>query len=290
MDNFGAKIILDSISEENIRLTTMQVRLPRIILAELNKHRVFSSNARSSRAVPTEKLLNEARSDPFIPLVWGAAVKGMGGNEPLASYAILNCKTEWLRARDSAVKHCEELLANGLCKGLANRVIEPFLWTDVVITSTFWRNFFTLRRHKDAEPHMKILADNMNQAFRSSVPRLVRFDEWHRPYLSIIERNYLTVFADANMASAGRIAMVSYVPPTEANNIYTDIARGNTMRSANPPHAVPFEHIATPDRRRRKASRFFNKDWEHRSEWGNFFGWRQLRKIYCRLDTMEEFR
>jgi len=43
-----AKIILDSISDEGIRLTTVQLRYPRFIHAELMTHRVFSRNASSS--------------------------------------------------------------------------------------------------------------------------------------------------------------------------------------------------------------------------------------------------
>lgn len=59
-----ATVIADSASPQNIRLTTMHLRYPRFIHAELMTHRVFSRNARSSRAVPVEKLLSE---EAYIP-------------------------------------------------------------------------------------------------------------------------------------------------------------------------------------------------------------------------------
>jgi thymidylate synthase ThyX len=77
MTTISAKIIADSVSAEGVRLTTMQLRYPRFIHAELMTHRVFSRNARSSRAVPVEKMIQEVIDDPVIPIHWGAAQKGM---------------------------------------------------------------------------------------------------------------------------------------------------------------------------------------------------------------------
>ena len=58
-----AKVICDSISPEGIRLTTMQLKYPRIIHSEFMTHRVFGRNASSSRAIPIQtqiKLLDIA--------------------------------------------------------------------------------------------------------------------------------------------------------------------------------------------------------------------------------------
>lgn len=59
MTTITAEIVADSIGSDVPRLTTMQLRFPRFILAEFNTHRVFSRNARSSRAVPIETMLRE---------------------------------------------------------------------------------------------------------------------------------------------------------------------------------------------------------------------------------------
>lgn len=44
-----AKIITDSISESGIRITTLELELPRFLLAQFNTHRMFSRSAQSSR-------------------------------------------------------------------------------------------------------------------------------------------------------------------------------------------------------------------------------------------------
>jgi hypothetical protein len=38
---YSAKILADSVSPDDVRLTTMEVTFPRIVLAEFNTHRVF---------------------------------------------------------------------------------------------------------------------------------------------------------------------------------------------------------------------------------------------------------
>lgn len=65
-----AKIIADSLSPQGHRITTMQVTFPRMILAELNTHRLFSRNSASSRAIPFEKMVKSVQENPFIPTVW----------------------------------------------------------------------------------------------------------------------------------------------------------------------------------------------------------------------------
>ncbi len=53
----SAKIIADSKNEFGDRITTFICVFPRIILAEVNTHRMFSRNSASSRAIPFKKLL-----------------------------------------------------------------------------------------------------------------------------------------------------------------------------------------------------------------------------------------
>ena len=52
----SAKVIADSISN-GVRITSLQLHLPKFILAELNTHRVFSRSSASSRAIPTDKII-----------------------------------------------------------------------------------------------------------------------------------------------------------------------------------------------------------------------------------------
>ena len=70
MSKIEAKIIADSISPQNNRLTTFLVTFPRIILSEINTHRMFSRNTSSSRAIPFEKMVGAVQNDPFVPIAW----------------------------------------------------------------------------------------------------------------------------------------------------------------------------------------------------------------------------
>lgn len=164
-----AKIVADSLSPQGNRITTMQVTFPRFILAELNTHRLFSRNSASSRAIPFAKMVKSVEENPFIPIAWQKDHKGMQGTEYLLyKDHIDRAEDIWLHARDNAVKSAKDLSQGvwdgdsvfeyddagdyipeygyiGITKQLCNRLLEPFMWHTVLITSTEWENFFNLR-------------------------------------------------------------------------------------------------------------------------------------------------
>jgi len=63
----SAKIIQSSISPSGKRIDTLEIELPRIVLAELNTHRAISKNAESGRAIPFTALEEKVKGDMFIP-------------------------------------------------------------------------------------------------------------------------------------------------------------------------------------------------------------------------------
>lgn len=82
--SYSAKILCDSVhSETGVRLTTMEITFPRIVLAEFNTHRVLSRNSASSRAIPISKMIERVKTDPFVPVWWGRNQKGMQAAEEL---------------------------------------------------------------------------------------------------------------------------------------------------------------------------------------------------------------
>jgi hypothetical protein len=159
----SAEIVADSINSMGDRITSFLLTYPRIIHAELMTHRVFSRNSASSRAIPFEKMVESVRTDPFIPIAWQVAHKGMQGTKYLTKSAHVDFRrSQWLVARDSAIKHAEELnstmgvrysmdedphqLADtSVTKQLCNRLLEPFMWHTVLITATEFEGFFELR-------------------------------------------------------------------------------------------------------------------------------------------------
>ena len=99
---FACKVIADSIGEHGVRLTTMQLRYPRMVLAEFNTHRVFSRNTSSSRAIPVARMISNVFTDPYIPQFWGSATKGMQPGDELERYDREMCEESWLGALDNA--------------------------------------------------------------------------------------------------------------------------------------------------------------------------------------------
>ncbi|MBH1972698.1 FAD-dependent thymidylate synthase [Candidatus Saccharibacteria bacterium] len=266
---YSAKIIADSVSRHGQRLTTMEVVFPRMVLAEFNTHRVFSRNSASSRAIPVEKQLRKIKEQPFVPEYWGANQSGMQAEAELIAEAKDAALDEWLAARDSAVAHVEKLLAIGLHKQLANRILEPFMWHTVIVTATEWSNYFALRANEMAQPEIRKVSELMQAAYEASTPKQLSDDEWHLPLIQAEE--YDGVFEksdDARKISAARCARVSYLTHEGKRDLSADIVLYDRLTSGG--HMSPLEHVARP----------LTKDELSEGEFrGNFRGWMQLRKL-----------
>jgi thymidylate synthase ThyX len=82
--SYKCEILADSINEQGHRLTTFKVTYPRIIHAEMLRHRMLSRNVASSRAIPFEKMVKDVQENPFIPIAWQKNHSGMQGTEYLS--------------------------------------------------------------------------------------------------------------------------------------------------------------------------------------------------------------
>ena len=145
----SAQVVADSLSPQGDRLTSLLITFPRIILSELLTHRMLSKNTSSSRAIPFNKMVESVQNDPFIPIAWQKHHSGMQGNEYLIDVKdIADAQSVWLSARDEAIVQAEMLSENeGITKQLCNRLLEPFMWTTMLITGSKegWDNFHSLR-------------------------------------------------------------------------------------------------------------------------------------------------
>ena len=158
-----AEIVAHSLSPQEDELISVLCTFPRIILAEVNTHRMLSKNTSSSRAIPFKKMVEAVQNNPFIPIAWQKEHKGMQGNEYITSdYDIAMAQTRWLRARDEAINNAKILNSEviGITKQLCNRLLEPFMWTTMLITGNKegWDNFFKLRN-----PVYEIDLDNLEK-------------------------------------------------------------------------------------------------------------------------------
>jgi thymidylate synthase ThyX len=236
----SATILKDSTNGIN-RLTTLQIVLPRYILAQFNTHRVFSRNAGSSRAIPFSKLKEKLYANPVVP-IWNKNQPGMQGIFSVTATEAIELDEIWLEARDSAIRYAELLANRGVHKQIVNRLLEPFMYTQVVVSSTEWQNFFDLRLHDAAQPEIAELARKIKEAIDGSEPQLLLAGTWHLPYITKDEEFFSLEQKIA--ISVARCARVSYRTfDTDAvSTLNKDIQLYQRLFSEK--HLSPFEHIA----------------------------------------------
>ncbi len=282
----SAKIVAHSKRKESDdELITMELTFPRIILAEVNTHRMFSRNTSSSRAIPFHKMVEAVENNPFIPMAFQKNHKGMQGSEYVDDYDLIeDLEQKWLMARDNAVKSAQTMHFNyDVTKQMCNRLLEPFMWTTMLVTTTKegLYNFFRLRcpayrfdetavykskqeavadgygselkttiqwlkkNEGQAEIHMMELAEKVYDAYRESVPEELHEGEWHIPYLQEIKDMGNEVSTeDAIKVSASICARVSY---TNFDHDEDDVEKHTQLYrklvNNKPPHSSPLEHI-----------------------------------------------
>ncbi len=241
-----AKVVADSVNEAGDRLTTVEVVSHRWVLPEWNTHRVKSRSNGSNRAIPVPRTLAAILNDTPYPLAWAAEQKGMQGGEDLPPELQEHARLVWDEARNAAVKAAMELHQLGLHKSLVNRLLEPFTWQTSVLTGTAWKNFFRQRCSPLAQPEIRVPAEMIRDAMATSIPRLLIEGEWHLPYVLDEERESLPL-QDLVEISAARTARTSYLTHDGRRDTDADLALYEKLVVADPHHAGPLEHVATPN-------------------------------------------
>lgn len=292
---FAAKVILDSVGPNDVRLISVEATYPRFIHAEIMTHRDRARNAASSRAIPWKKYSKNAgihklddpaaglvdncmfamiSRDPVIPMFLGKEQSGMQAGEELQGDDRLDALSIIDDMREYCLKGCDKLADLGLHKSIINRYVEPWMWITVLMTATEWKNFFRLRIHKDAERHFNHIATMIKDAIEKSTPRELKAGQWHLPYFDLqdaieIARRGLhhTVEHAAQKVSAARCARLSYLTHDGVRDIEKDLQLGSKLIERDDViHASALEHVA-------EAS-----DQDIRS--GPFRGWKQFRKCF----------
>lgn len=263
--SWSAKMICDSISEADKRLCTVTASYPRFIHAEILTHRDRARNSASSRAIPWAKMSARILDDPVIPIRWGSEQKGMQTGDEIENP---DAATEvWLDARNNAFRSAQKLAELGVHKSLVNRLIEPWMFIEVVMTATEWSNFFRLRCHPDAEIHFQKIAGMIRDCIANSVPRLHAANEWHLPFMQDDELELYPIEV-LRKASVARCARVSYLTHEGKRDITKDIELFDKLvQGSGFGHWSPHEHVA-------KAMV------EGRFRSGPYYGWLQFRKTF----------
>lgn len=326
MTTISAKTILRSrnTAAPGQVLSTILMRYPRWIHAEQRTHRLIpleeglefyeptpslmsdpnlSRNAASSRAIPVKKLIADVRADPAIPMSWGKNQRGMQAGEeidekvllPRASItgslyeAKMSREEAWLWAMEQAMRAAEAFDAAGYHKQVVNRLIEPFSHITVLVSATEWKGFLELRDHDDAEPHIRLLAQEVRKCLeRTDDVQDLQPGEWHLPFVTektdagwvrgIYSADPAEDLSAARKLSTSRCASTSYKTVDGFDmTLEKAIELHDKLVVAKPIHASPAEHVAQADDQVGPDDIEPRPRWRHGWQHGNFVGFRQYR-------------
>lgn len=275
----------------------------------------LSRNAASSRAIPVSKMIADIRADPAIPLYWGANQKGMQASEECDNPVVLNhvlsgelqavydyygeqdplkvTRIEaWLEGMERAISLAEAFAEAGYHKQIVNRLLEPFMHITVLVSATEWDNFLELRDHKDAEPHIQLLAREVRKCLeRTDDIKTLRPGEWHLPFITGDDYEHLARAIEAGFDTGKDGVVLHMIKKSVACCASTSyktvdgfdmtleraVELHDKLVAARPIHASPAEHVAQADKWHHDTG--IVGGWGTPAQHRNFEGFRQYRAM-----------
>ena len=132
----------------------------------------------------------------------------------------------------------------GLHKQHANRPLEAYAFHTVIVTSSYWRNFFGLRASTKAQPEACDFGVAIARAMMNSAPAELEIGQWHLPYIRVEDRAEVTDQLMLARASAGKSARTSYLTQDGIRAIMKDFELADGLSTDG--HMSPFQHPARP--------------------------------------------
>lgn len=218
---------------------TYKILFPKVLLAQLNKHRVFANSVSSSRAVKMQDRRDYVRNNAFYPIFTkeqpGMSAVPFSEEELEAAEGIYET---WQTIIECSLVASEELEQLGVHKQNTNRVLDTYTWCDVVLSGTDFDNFFELRTKEDsADLDFCKIAQQMQFLKENTDPTVIDIGQAHIPKIANVDEN----LKDIRIIIA-RLARTSF-GKTDANfTSEQDISL--FYRLLKNKHASPFEHVA----------------------------------------------
>lgn len=258
---------------------------------ELMTHRLFSRNASSSRAIPVSKVIEQVQNNPAMPVRFGKNQAGMqDAGEYESSDAV---KLLWIESAKNSCSAASVMNDMKAHKQVINRILEPYQFIRVCVTSTNWNNWFNLRNHHDADPTIHALAELMDKAMQDSEPQMLWPLHWHIPFVTDVVEGKEQSFYDedsneitleqALMISASCAAQTSYRKLDKSLEKAGDIYK--KLIETKPCHASPVEHSGCAIAKKNDVLQYFSIDGvthidKHGIPWsGNLHGFIQHRQL-----------
>lgn len=200
-----------------------------------------SRNSASSRAIPTLTSIKNVLASPVSPKDYGLPKngKGMQPKSALTGLKAWLSVAMWNSLMYLTIAHCYLLNKVGLHKQWTNRLLEPYTYTKVLITSTEWDNFMKLRRHHASQDAMQVVAECIHKALNDSTPTTVHDGYWYLPYVGIFTVKPSIELLNISVSCCAQVSFrTSDDSPEKAERVV------NALLNTDVKHMSPFEHIA----------------------------------------------
>ncbi len=200
-----------------------------------------SRNSASTRAIPVSKIIENIIKDPYIP-TFTRNKPGMQGVDDLSEAEVDEITSAYMESMHSQLSYAQWLSVKGAHKQEVNGIISPYMRIPVLCTATEWRNFFSLRNHKDVHPDLQLFASEMEELYKNNIPNWLGENEWHLPFYTKDLGSYTR--DDVLKICTARNARLSYNRFDGNTDPQKDLELYNQLLS-EPLHGSPFEHNLT---------------------------------------------
>ena len=155
-------VVIEHSVYQGQELITFVIKAPKFLDAEIEKHRMFSSNSTSDRAIPFDRMKD---AEFFIPRDIRKNQKGMQGFEQVDEETKDSYRWDVKELRDEIIDTLS--LYPEVHKQHSNRYLLPWAYqTKIITTNNDWFNYFeALRDHPAADPAIQELAKKMREAY-----------------------------------------------------------------------------------------------------------------------------
>lgn len=221
------------------RIVSIVIEMPRIILAQFNKHALIRSNTSSSRAVPVKRATAIIMDDPYFPEVMTKNESGMGTNNLVSDEVraeVIGTLKQMLLVTEIGTARMAHL---GLHKQHANRYLEPYSMVRITATGA-WEAWEHLRWQRDKDdgtpqPEFFKVARFITEAIEASIPRELPY---HVPYFDHVGE----LTREHVLYACGRAARESY----RRDDVSAEF-KDRLASLWQEGHATPFEHVCFYD-------------------------------------------
>ena len=239
------ELLLDS-KISGSRVTLFRVTYPRIVHAELIRHRQFSLGdwsicSSSSRAIPLDRMIEQYCN--YYPTKWRKHQPGMQPNEDdeYTELEIKELNSIYAELRQMNIDYATRIHRDyKVAKEQVNRWVEPF--SDIThlmqATERVFKNFFELRTEKGAQWEIRELAREMEKQYNEAVPFKRNY---HVPFIDVdlneMNKDEIEVALDISSARCARTSYFNH--DGKEPNTVDDLKLAKQLKTDK--HMSPFE-------------------------------------------------